>query len=135
MSDSYNYNFLKILTEQSIDLIDSKSLLTYGMIGITCVVLGVATIYDEIDGEPNEDNQVESVFDENLSPNGEKSLMNTVSETISDKIEEIGDKIETIGDKSETIGDKSETIGGKSETIGGKRNKKSRKTKRNNSKK
>ena len=114
MSDSYNYNFLKILTEQSIDLVDSKSLLTYGMIGITCVVLGAATIYDEIDGEAKEETPGESVFAENLSPSGEKSFMDTVSETIGDKIETIGDKIETTG---------------------GKKAKKNRKTKRNVSKK
>ena len=128
MSDSYNYNFLKILTEQSIDLVDSKSLLTYGMIGITCVVLGAATIYDEIDGEAKEETPGESVFAQNLSPSGEKSFMDTVSETI-------GDKIETIGDKIETIGDKIQTIGNKIETTGGKKTKKNRKTKRNVSKK
>ena len=127
MSDSYNYNFLKILTEQSIDLVDSKSLLTFGMIGITCIVLGAATIYDEIGGEATEETPDESVFAQNLSPSGEKSFMDTVSETI-------GDRGETIGDKGETIGDKGETIGDKGETTGGKKTKKNRRTKRNVSK-
>jgi len=56
MSDSYNYNFYKILTERSIDIIDTKSLLTYGMIGITTVVLAVATLYDQEEDSNNEEN-------------------------------------------------------------------------------
>ena len=75
MSDSYNYNFYKILTQKSIDIIDTKSLLTYGMIGITTVVLAVATLYDEIDEDNNTNGEEESGFfgksqtpgDENLS--------------------------------------------------------------------
>jgi hypothetical protein len=49
MSDLYNYNFIKTLTERSYDIIDSKTLLTYGMIGITSIVLGAATLYEEIE--------------------------------------------------------------------------------------
>ncbi len=125
MSDSYNYNFFKMLTEQSIDIVDTKTLLTYGMIGVTCVVLGVATIYDEIDEqaeeleEAQEENIIESVLEENLSPSGEKSP----------------DINEVIGDKNGIIGDKSQIIGDKSETAGGKKAKKNRRTKRKVSKK
>jgi hypothetical protein len=60
MSDLYNYNFYKILTERSIDIIDTKTLLTYGMIGITTIVLAVATLYDEI--EENETEPEQSIF-------------------------------------------------------------------------
>ena len=132
MSDSYNYNFFKMLTEQSIDIVDTKTLLTYGMIGVTCVVLGVATIYDEIDEqaeeleEAQEENIIESVLEENLSPSGEKSP--DINEVISDKNGIIGDKSQIIGDKSQIIGDKSETAGGK-------KAKKNRRTKRKVSKK
>lgn len=106
MSDSYNYNFYKILTERSIDIIDTKSLLTYGMIGITTVVLAVATLYDENE-EPNAENEADpDFFEKNTSA--------------------IGENLSNFG--------KSETTGGKSETTGGKR-KKNRKTKRKHSKK
>jgi hypothetical protein len=114
MSDSYNYNFYKILTQRSIDIIDTKSLLTYGMIGITAVVLAVATLYDEIEEENNTNEEESSLFGK--------------SETTEDE------NLSIFG-KSETNGGKSETNGGKSETNGGKRKKKHRKTKRNNSKK
>jgi hypothetical protein len=109
MSDSYNYNFYKILTQRSIDIIDTKSLLTYGMIGITAVVLAVATLYDEIEEDNNNTNGEE-----------ESSLFG---------------KSETTEDENLSIFGQSETNGGKSETNGGKRKKKHRKTKRNNSKK
>ena len=107
MSDSYNYNFLKILTERSIDIIDTKSLLTYGMIGITTVVLAVATLYDQ---EEDEQNML--------------SIFNTQS---SEKIDNEVSSENEVESKS--------VFGGKSETTGGKRNKKSRKTKRKISKK
>ena len=86
MSDSYNYNFYKILTQKSIDIIDTKSLLTYGMIGITTVVLAVATLYDEIDEDNNTNGEEESGF--------------------------FG-KSETTGDENLSIFGKSETTGGK----------------------
>jgi hypothetical protein len=121
MSDSYNYNFLKILTERSIDIIDTKSLLTYGMIGITTVVLAVATLYDQEEDEQN----MLSIFNTQSS----EKIDNEVSSE-----NEVESK-SVFGGKSETTGGKSETTGGKSETTGGKRNKKSRKTKRKISKK
>jgi hypothetical protein len=121
MSDSYNYNFLKILTERSIDIIDTKSLLTYGMIGITTVVLAVATLYDEGEDEQNEVNILDNPSSTEM--NNEASPEYEV------------DNKSVFGGKSETSGGKSETSGGKSETSGGKRNKKSRKTKRKSSKK
>jgi hypothetical protein len=117
MSDSYNYNFLKILTERSIDIIDTKSLLTYGMIGITTVVLAVATLYDQEEDEQNEGNILNIL---NI-PNSEENDNEVFPEN-------------EVENKS-VFGGKSETTCGKSGTNGGKRNKKSRKTKRNNSKK
>jgi len=110
MSDSYNYNFYKILTERSIDIIDTKSLLTYGMIGITTVVLAVATLYDQEEDEQNEGNMLNIL---NI-PNSEENDNEVFPEN-------------EVENKS--------VFGGKSETTGGKRNKKSRKTKRKNSKK
>jgi hypothetical protein len=110
MSDSYNYNFLKILTERSIDIIDTKSLLTYGMIGITTVILAVATLYDQEEDEQNEGNMLNIL---NI-PNSEEDDNEVFPEN-------------EVDNKS--------VFGGKSETNGGKRNKKSRKTKRKISKK
>jgi len=107
MSDSYNYNFYKILTERSIDIIDTKSLLTYGMIGITTVVLAVATLYDQEEDKHN----ILNIFNIQSS----EEMDNEVS--------------------SENEVDNNSVFGSKSETTGGKRNKKSRKTKRNVSKK
>ena len=107
MSDSYNYNFYKILTERSIDIIDTKSLLTYGMIGITTVVLAVATLYDQEEDAKNELN----------------ILDNPSSEEIENEV------------SSEYEGENKSVFGGKNGTTGGKINKKYRKTKRKNSKK
>ena len=116
MSDSYNYNFYKILTERSIDIIDTKSLLTYGMIGITTVVLAVATLYDQEEDEKNEENILNFLS----KPNSEENANQVLPE---------------YEDENKSImGGKSETTGGKSETTGGKR-KKNRKTKRKTSKK
>ena len=109
MSDSYNYNFYKILTERSIDIIDTKSLLTYGMIGITTVVLAVATLYDEEEDEQN--------------------MLNILDKPSSEEMDNEVSPENKVESKS-VFGGKSETTGGKSETTGGKRNKKSRKTKR-----
>ena len=111
MSDSYNYNFYKILTERSIDIIDTKSLLTYGMIGITTVVLAVATLYDQ-DEDKDDDENILNILDK---PNSEE-INNELSP-------------ENEGENKSIMGGKSETTGGKSETTGGKR-KKNRKTKR-----
>ena len=55
MSDSFNYNFFNTLSDRSLDIIDTKTLVTYGMIGVTCVVLAVATLYDEIEEEASTD--------------------------------------------------------------------------------
>ena len=109
MSDSYNYNFYKILTERSIDIIDTKSLLTYGMIGITTVVLAVATLYDQEEDEKNEENILNFLS----KPNSEENDNEVLPE---------------YEDENKSI------MGGKSETTGGKR-KKNRKTKRKTSKK
>jgi len=117
MSDLYNYNFFKILTERSIDIIDTKSLLTYGMIGITTVVLAVATLYDEIEEE-----------DKN-----EENILNIMNSTNTENLENEVSPENEVENKS-VMGGKSETTGGKSETTVGKR-KKNRKTKRNISKK
>jgi len=76
MSDLYNYNFFKILTERSPDIIDSKTLLTYGMIGITSVVLAVVTLYDDIEqSQPAPEQSIFSQPEESstLSFFGEKS--------------------------------------------------------------
>jgi hypothetical protein len=72
MSDLYNYNFLKILTERSIDIIDSKTLLTYGMIGVTCVVLAAATIYEQIeDSQEGLQEGLQEVLQEQLGEENE----------------------------------------------------------------
>jgi hypothetical protein len=105
MSDSYNYNFYKILTERSIDIIDTKSLLTYGMIGITTVVLAVATLYDQEEDSNNEEN-----------------LLNILSKPNSEEVDNEVFPENEVENKS--------IMGGKNKT-----NKKSRRTKRKISKK
>ncbi len=67
MSDRYSYNILKTLTQHSPSMIDGKTLLTYGMIGITCAVLGVATLYDEMEEETDIENGIEEENNENNS--------------------------------------------------------------------
>jgi hypothetical protein len=63
MSDLYNYDFIKTLSSRSLDIIDTKTLLTYGMIGITCLVLGAATLYDEMEEEKEGEEQKEESSD------------------------------------------------------------------------
>lgn len=72
MSDSFNYNFFNTLSDRSLDIIDTKTLVTYGMLGVTCVVLAVATLYDEIEEEKEESEEQEAQEEESTT-GGKKS--------------------------------------------------------------
>jgi hypothetical protein len=60
------YDTFNIFPNRPIVMIDAPTLFTYGSIGITAVILAVATIYDE---EPEQEQEPESDLANNNSPN------------------------------------------------------------------
>ena len=87
---------------ENISRIDGNTLLTYGLLGLTSVVLAVVTIYDKEDVDDDITPQEESVmpsFDSILPISEPPSFENTSMTPSAPEIEEVEEKVENMGGK------------------------------------